>query len=438
MQQDERLCATVIDLTHDGRGVADIDGQRVFVAGTLPGEEVYLKPRKRRRKFQEAELLSIERPARDRVEPACPFFGRCGGCALQHMSYEAQVRFKQHLVEEAFKRIGGVIPDCWLEPVTGPQWGYRRRARLSVRFVEGKGRVLVGFRERATTYITDMDHCAVLVEPIGGLIGELGELIGASSSPKRIPQVEIAIGDDAGAVVVRILEQPTERDNEAFAAFGRRHELDVYFQTAGPGSIQAVDPPGRALFYELKQFGLRLEFSPTDFVQVNAEINARMVADAVEHAALGSTDRVLDLYCGLGNFSLPFALQAGEVLGIEGEAGLVARAVHNAAINAVGNARFLTADLSQSEWTFLRENWDVVVLDPPRTGAEAAVAEMKNVSPRRIVYVSCHPATLARDAKVLCESKAYRLSSARVFDMFPNTHHVEVMAVFDRRGKTAR
>jgi 23S rRNA (uracil1939-C5)-methyltransferase len=435
MQTSATFTAKITDLTHDAKGVADLDGQRLFVADALPGEEVLLTPRKRRRKYQEAELLSIAAPAASRVTPGCEYFGRCGGCSVQHMSYVAQVEFKQNVVAQSFARIGSTAPANWLEPETGPQWGYRRRARLGVRFVDGKGRALVGFRERATSYITDMDHCPVLVPPVGRALGDLAEVVGAMSNPRRIPQIEVAIGDAAGAIVVRMLEQPSANDERLLETFGHRYDLDVHVQTAGPGSVRAIGGPARKLFYSLEQFGIRLEFLPTDFIQVNAAVNEKMVAEAIERAELGSSDRVLDLYCGLGNFSLPLARRCGELLGIEGDAGLVARAARNAELNGLPNARFMAADLTHSEWRFLRDAWDVVVLDPPRTGAEAAVAQMAAMSPRRVIYVSCHPATLARDAKELCRTQGYELTYARVFDMFPNTHHVEVMAVFDRSGR---
>ncbi len=422
--------AEIVDLTHDGQGVADVEGRRVFVAGTLPSERVVIAPRRARRRFQEAELLRIVAPAADRVEPPCEYFGRCGGCALQHLAYDAQVRFKQRAVAEAFARIGGVEPARWLAPITGPEWRYRRRARLGVKFVEAKGRVLVGFRERAAPYITDMAHCPVLVEPMGSLIGELAEEIAQTSVARRLPQVETAVGDGAAAIVLRVLDAPRAEDRTRFEGFGARHDVDVYLQSGGPGTVAPLRPPARALDYRLEDFDVTLAFAPTDFIQINAAVNAQMVAAAIELAEPAPGDRVLDLYCGLGNFSLPFARSAGEVLGVEGEAGLVARAVRNAAANGIDNARFLAADLAEEGWPFYRERWDLVVLDPPRTGAAAPAAQIARLKPRRVVYVSCHPATLARDAKVLVAA-GYELAAARVLDMFPHTHHVEAMALFE-------
>jgi 23S rRNA (uracil1939-C5)-methyltransferase len=426
------LTARVVDLTHDGEGVVDVGGRRVFVPGALPGELAEIALGRRRRKLQEAELVRVIEPSPARVAPECEYFGRCGGCALQHLAHGSQVEFKRQVVAQALARIARIEPEEWLPAFAGRPWGYRRRARLGVKYVPGKERVLVGFRERAAPYITDMARCPVLSPPLDGLLGPLAELIAGTSVRQRLPQIEAAVGDDASALVLRVLDAPSAADVEAFAAFGARHGIDMYLQPGGPGTAAPIGA-ARPLRYTLAQFGLTLEFLPTDFVQVNAEANAELVATAVRLADLGPADSVLDLYCGLGNFSLPFAQRARELLGVEGDAGLVARAVRNAAANGVANARFVTADLAQPDWSFFREARDVVVLDPPRTGAEAAVAAMARIAPRRIVYVSCHPATLARDAQVLVASLGFRLRAVRVFDMFPHTHHVEALALFERR-----
>ncbi|HEX7236758.1 MAG TPA: 23S rRNA (uracil(1939)-C(5))-methyltransferase RlmD [Gammaproteobacteria bacterium] len=425
------VTATIVDVTHDGVGVADLDGKRVFVADALPGERVEIALRKRRRKMQEAELIRVLEPSRSRVAPECEYFGRCGGCALQHLAHAAQVPLKQQLVAAVLKRIGNVEPREWLPAAVSAPWHYRRRARLGVKYVAGKNRVLVGFRVRAGPFITDMRHCRVLMPPLDGLLGELAELIEKSSVRERLPQIEAAVADDAVALVLRVLEEPPAADVEAFRAFGAKHDIDLYWQRGGPGTIAPLDR-ARPLTYKLSELGLTFEFLPTDFVQVNAGINAELVATAVRLADVQPTDRVLDLYCGLGNFSLPLAQRAASLLGVEGDAGLVARAVRNASLNGIGNARFVTADLMAPGWGFYRERWDVVVLDPPRTGAEAPVAELDSSGVRRLVYVSCHPATLARDARVLVEKHGFTLHTARVFDMFPHTHHVEALALFTR------
>jgi 23S rRNA (uracil1939-C5)-methyltransferase len=423
--------AAIVDLTHDGVGVADVDGRKVFVADALPGERVEIVLRKRRRGVQQADVVRVLTPSPERVRPVCEYFGRCGGCALQHLAHPAQVSFKQRVVAETLKRIGRVEPREWLPPAVSAPWHYRRRARLGVKYVAAKDRVLVGFRERAGPYITDMRGCVVLMPPVDGLLGELADLIGQSSLKAQLPQIEAAVGDDAVALVFRVLADPSAADSAAFRAFGARHDVDLYWQRGGPGTVVPLDR-ARPLKFTLPELDLTYEFLPTDFVQVNAGINAELVATALRLADVEEADRVLDLYCGLGNFSLPLARRAAALLGVEGDAGLVARALRNAERNGITNARFVTADLTASDWGFYREQWDVVLLDPPRTGAEAPVAELGATRARRVVYVSCHPATLARDAHVLVERHGFELRAARVFDMFPHTHHVEALALFAR------
>ena len=430
MAADEPVVATIVDLTHDGIGVAELGGRRVFVADALPGERVEVALRKRRRKLQEADLLRVLDAAPTRTAPACEYFGRCGGCALQHLEHGAQVAFKEGVVRETLKRIGRVEPSLWLPAVVGEPWHYRRRARLGVRYVPGKDRVLVGFRERGGHYITDMRRCPVLMPPIDGLLGELAELIARSSVKEHLPQIEAAVADEASALVLRVLAAPSAADEQAFREFGARHDIDMYLQPGGPGTVAPLGP-ARPLRYRLPELGMTLEFLPTDFVQVNARVNAELVATAVGLADVQATDRVLDLYCGLGNFSLPLAQRAQELLGVEGDAGLVARAARNATLNGIGNARFATADLTNADWGFYRERWDVVVLDPPRMGAAEAISGLHRSMPRRVVYVSCHPATLARDAATLV-GQGFTLRTARVFDMFPHTHHIEALALFER------
>lgn len=423
----------IVGLTHEGHGIAALDGERVFVPGALPGERALLSLERRRRRKRRVNLVEVLATAADRVEPPCEYFGRCGGCAVQHLSYEAQIRFKETVVRDAFERIAGLEASEWLVPLTDRQWHYRRRARLGVRYVDGKGRVLVGFKERATRYVTDMSTCRVLVEPMDRLPGELSRTVAQTSLTRQLPQAEVAVGDDARAVVLRVLAEPTSDDLARFAALGRDLSVDIYLQTGGPGTVRPLEPDtAGTLSYKLEAFDVDLEFAPTDFIQVNAAINAAIVRQVIDRLEIASTDRVLDLYCGLGNFSLPLARHAGEVVGVEGEGGLVARAAHNARRNDISNAKFVTADLHQADWPFLRERWDLVVLDPPRSGAQEAVKLMRKMGPRRVVYVSCHPATLARDALELTANQGYRLAAAGIADMFPHTHHVEAFAVFDR------
>jgi 23S rRNA (uracil1939-C5)-methyltransferase len=429
---EESVTADIFDLSHDGRGVGEVSGRKIFVAGALPTERVLLKTRKRRRRQPDIELIEIIEPAAARVEPPCPYFGTCVGCALQHLDYAAQVEFKRRVVAEALGRIGNVEARHFEPTLTGSQWHYRRRARLGVKYVEGKGRVLVGFRERSAPFLTNMLTCRILVQPMDRLPEVLSTVLADSALKQRIPQAEIAAGDDSAAVVLRVLDRPGADDIDRFRTLGRELGVDIYIQTGGPDTVKAIDDSPRQLAYTLQPDGIRIEFEPGDFIQINAEINQAMVTAALESAALESTDRVLDLYCGLGNFSLPIAKRVGEVLGVEGAAPLVARAVGNATRNGIGNARFVAADLEQTDWPFFKQRWDVVFLDPARAGAEAAVAAMQTMRPRRVVYISCHPGTLARDAGELVHRHGYELTSVRALDMFPHTHHVEAIAVFDR------
>jgi len=429
---DELLTADVIDLAHDGRGVADLGGRRIFVAGALPGERVVLRAERKHRRVREAELVEILEPSKARVEAPCPYFGVCGGCDLQHLDYARQLEFKQRTLAEQLSRIGEVVPGEWLPTLTGPEWHYRRRARIGIKYVTAKERVLVGFRERASPYVTDMAHCRVLVEPFDRLPQALGEIVQASPLRQRIPQAEIAAGDAGGAIVLRVLEPPGADDRARLLELGQSLGVDIYLQPAGPDSVTPIGPDPQPLYYRLDAHDVRIDFEPGDFIQINARVNAAMVDAVIEAAAPGKADRVLDLYCGLGNFSLPLARRAASVLGVEGLGALVVRAARNAARNGIDNARFVTADLEGGEWPFFREAWDLVVLDPARAGAASAMAAMPRMRPRRVVYVSCHPGTLARDAGALVREHGYRLTSARVLDMFPHTHHVEAITVFDR------
>lgn len=432
-RESVEIQTAIVGMTHDGHGIASLDGERVFVPGVLPGERATVSLQRRRRRYREADLVEILETAAERVEPPCPYFGRCGGCAVQHLDYGAQVEFKERIVRDALERIAGLEAPQWLGPLTGAQWHYRRRARLGVRFVDAKRRVLVGFKERSSRFVTDMETCPVLVEPLDRLPGVLSESIGETTLARQLPQVELAAGDRARAMVLRLLAEPTAVDLAIFEALGSDWDIDVYVQRGGPGTVRYLGrDDARTLSYRLDAFDIDIVFAPTDFVQVNGAVNAAMVSRVVEHLELDRSERVLDLYCGLGNFSLPMARQAAHVLGVEGDGGLVARAIRNATLNRIANAEFQTADLGKPDWRFLREPWDVVVLDPPRSGAEAVVKQMRLMKPRRIAYVSCHPATLARDARALTKDGRYRLVTAGIADMFPHTHHVETVAVFDR------
>jgi 23S rRNA (uracil1939-C5)-methyltransferase len=437
----------IIDaLTHDGRGIAAIEGKKVFVAGALPGEQVRVVRHKIRRGHDEADLLEVLVPSQERVVPRCEAFGVCGGCALQHVDTADQRAIKQKSLEDSLERIGGVCPDRWLKPIfdaTGEgSWQYRRRARLAVRDVSAKGRVLVGFRERGAALVTDMHRCEVLAPPLGGLIDPLSDLIGRLTIKARLPQVELAVGDNAVELVFRVLDPPTSGDRDSLRRFGEEHGIRISLQPGGIDSVMPLDPdtPRESLHYDLPDFDVRVRFEPTDFVQVNGPVNRQMVAAAVELLQLRQDDRVLDLFCGIGNFSLPLARRSGYVLGIEGETAQVVRAVQNAGLNGITNCEFRVSDLAAVDGSesWIRQSWNKVLLDPPRTGAEAVIGKLAKTGAERIVYVSCHPATLARDAGALVWKQGYRLEAAGIIDMFPHTAHVEAIALFSAGGKGRR
>lgn len=430
--------AAITAVTHDGRGIAAVDGKKVFVAGALAGEQVRFQRRKRRRNYDEAELLEVLEASPERVTPRCAVFGTCGGCSLQHQSQETQRRIKSDALRDALERIGRVAPASWLPPLFDERndggWHYRRRARLAVKDVANKGRVLVGFREKHAPYVTDMHRCEVLAHPVATLLDPLSDMIAGLSVRARLPQIEVAVGDAQTRLVFRVLDEPDAVDRERLAAFAREHDVTVALQPGGLDSVVDLYPEQpEPLSYRLPEFDIELRFEATDFVQINAEVNRRMVAQAIELLAPRDDERVLDLFCGIGNFSLPLARRSGEVLGIEGEEHQVRRARDNARLNGIDNATFLAADLSTIDGTeaWLKQSWHGLLLDPARTGALEVVQRIDRIAPRRIVYVSCHPGTLARDAGVLCE-RGYRLEAAGIMDMFPHTAHVESMAVFEK------
>ena len=432
----EAETARIESVTHDGKGIAAVSGKKVFVAGALEGEEVSFRRRKRRRNFDEAELLEVLSASPRRIEPRCAVFELCGGCSLQHIGDAEQRQIKQQALQDALERIGKVTPDRWLEPIFDSSWNYRRRARLAVKDVAGKGRVLVGFRERHAPFITDMHRCEVLASPIDALLDDLSALIGSLSLRSRLPQVEVAIAENATSLVFRVLDPPTDNDLESFKAFGAQHELRIYLQSGGPDTISLLQPEGPLppLCYTLPDFDVIIEFEATDFVQVNASVNRKMIATALELLNPGPDDRILDLFCGIGNFSLPLARQCRHVLGVEGEQSLVRRAKNNAGRNGIGNCDFRTADLGKIDGTefWLADDWSGLLLDPARSGAMEVVRHIGRIDPSRIVYVSCHPATLARDLNMLVTEQGFRLEAAGIIDMFPHTGHVESIAVLSK------
>ena len=427
--------ADVESLDHEGRGVAHVGGKAVFIDGALPGETVSFQRIRRQRRYDEASVVEVLRASPDRVEPRCRHYGVCGGCSLQHLDHAAQLTAKGRVVAEALDRIGGVAPDAWLPPLTGPAWSYRRRARVGSKFVDKKGKVLVGFRERGSPLLADLEVCEVLASPAGYLITPLAELIGALDIKRRVAQVEVAVADNLTALVLRVLEDPTPADLAKMRDFEMRHGLALYLQRGGLDTVVALTQPGVALRYDLPGLPAGIEFAPTDFVQVNGELNRRMVVQAISLLGPRQGDRALDLFCGLGNFSLPLAQKVSEVTAVEGDAALVVRARANAARNGISNAVFHAADLTAvgacDSWT--RGAYDLVLLDPPRAGAREVLPVAVASRPRRVVYVSCHPGSFARDAGILVQQLGYRLASAGIMDMFPHTSHVESIALFEPR-----
>ncbi len=428
---------TIDSLSHDGRGVARIDGKVVFVDGALPGETVRMTRMRARRSHDEARVDEVLEAADARVEPRCPHFGVCGGCILQHLAPSEQLAHKQSHLLESLARIGSVQPETVFDPVTGPVWAYRRRARLAVKDVPGKGRVLVGFRERFKPYVTVTERCDVLAEPVGALIEPLATLVGALSIRRELPQIEVAVTADVTALVLRVLGTPNADDLERLRAFERDHDVRLYLQPGGLKTVRPLNPENDApLGYPLSDTGLEMRFEPTDFVQVNGAVNDALIDRVCELMAADADDRILELFCGLGNFTLPLALQAGRVVAVEGDPALVARARLNARLNDIDNVDWHTADLFDdidgAAW--LDGQYTKMLLDPPRSGAGSVVTRCRDLGVRRIVYVSCHPATLARDAGTLCGSQGYRLVAAGVADMFPHTAHVESIALFEADG----
>ena len=426
--------AEIIDLAHDGRGVARVEGKTVFIDDALPGERVEWVRIKRGRNFDEGRLQRVVEAAADRVEPRCAHFGMCGGCVLQHLAPGRQLEFKQDQLHEALTRIGKVTPEQVLPPLHANVWNYRRRARLAARWVPKKERTVVGFRERNTSFIADVKRCEVLQPPVDSLIEPLSQLLTALSVRNRVPQIEVAVADNAVALVVRVLEQLTAADRELLLQFERDHRVHIYVQ---PGGYDTVAPLTEAaqLEYRLPQFDVTVRFDPIDFVQVNGELNAQMVARAVELLAPAAGERVLDLFCGLGNFSLPLARSGAHVVGVEGDAGLVARARANAVLNGIDNVEFVSADLAQpsaGDAAWARRSYDKVLLDPPRAGALAVLPVVARCGAKEMLYISCHPGSLARDAGILVHEHGFKLRAAGVMDMFPHTAHVESAALFTR------
>jgi 23S rRNA (uracil1939-C5)-methyltransferase len=435
-KRDELAEADVVDLAHDGRGIARASGKAVFIQGALPGERVRYRVTKRRRQLDEAFLVEVLTPSPDRTEPKCAHFGVCGGCSLQHLAPAAQLAAKERQLLDNLERIGGVRSPRVFEPITGSGFAYRRRARLGVKYVHKKGRVLAGFRERDKPYLADLKRCEILIERFATLPADLAALVETLSVRERVPQVEVAAGDERAALTFRVMQTPDAEDLSKLAAFGLRLDVDIYLQSGGPDTVRPLEAAAgeqpAPLRYAVDGGRIVLEFGPSDFIQVNREVNLAMVEAAVGHLDPRPQDSVLDLFCGLGNFTLALGRRSGGVLGVEGDANLVARARANASANGIA-AEFAVDDLFEpgrcGPWA--ERAYDLVLLDPPRAGALAIMERMPQWGPRRVVYISCHPGSLARDTAVLV-AQGFKLSGAGVLDMFPHTTHVESIAVFEK------
>lgn len=431
--------ATIESLDHEGRGVARVEGKAVFIEGALPGESVEYSVQRQRPRYEVGQLTRVLRASAQRVVPRCPHFGICGGCSMQHLDAHAQTAIKQRVLEDALWHVGKVRPDVIYPTISGPAWGYRQRARLAVRKVPSKGGVRVGFHERRSSYVADITSCAVLPPNLSAMLPAMRELVGRLSIADRLPQIEIAVGEMTTVLVFRNLQALIAADEAQLARFADTWKVQVWLQPGGPDSIYRLHPvDAPELSYSLPEFGVTLSYRATDFTQVNLAVNRILIRRSLQLLDPQPGERVADLFCGLGNFSLPIARCGADVIGIEGSAALVARAAENASRNALGHrTEFHAVDLFDATEDSMAAlgPLDKLLIDPPREGAVAVVKALGGrQSPRRIVYVSCNPATLARDAAVLVHEKGYRLIGAGIANMFPQTSHVESIAMFEKAG----
>lgn len=428
--------ALIESLDHDGQGVAHADGKVLFIEGALPGERVEYSSYRRKASFEKAQTLRVLKASSLRVAPRCPHYGVCGGCSMQHLDSVAQTAIKQRVLEDAFWHLGRLRPEVVYPPITGPAWGYRYRARLSVRLVQKKGGVLVGFHERRSSYVVDMRQCEVLPPHVSALIPHLRDMISAMSIPDRLPQIEVSLGDAQTALVFRHLEDLTEADEALLRAFADTHKVSIYLQPQGPETVYLFYPQDAGpLYYSLPEFGVKLQFRPIDFTQVNHGINRMLLRRALYLLDPQPGERIADMFCGLGNFTLPIARSGATVVGIEGAKSLVERALENATLNGLADrTEFAVSNLFDATEKSVAAlgHFDRMLIDPPREGADELVRALGPNAPKRIVYVSCNPATLARDAAILVHEKGYVLKGAGIANMFPQTSHVESIALFER------
>ena len=435
---EEPVEVEVTAMSNEGRGIAHVDDRTVFIDQALVGERVLFKYSRLTKNIAEGRTVEVLQGSELRVEPKCEAFKMCGGCSLQHMSSDTQIELKQAMLMDQLKHLE-VEPVETIAPLLGPEYGYRHKARLGVRYVHKKEKVLVGFRERNSSFITETERCEVLHPSVGGIINELAECINLLEEKRTIPQIEVAIGDNQTVLVFRHLEALTESDRKILTDFCETHSLVAYLQAGKPDDLELLYPAqAEPLYYQLPvdDVELKIEFQPSDFTQVNPEINKRMVANAIDYLELENTDVVLDLFSGLGNFSLAMAGRCRQVTGVEGSLVMVKKARDNAKLNNITNTEFIYADLYNEEVLaapWLKQKYDKILLDPPRSGALAILPMLKKMQAKVIVYVSCHPATLARDAAVIVKELGYTLSKAGIMNMFPHTGHVESIAVFVKK-----
>lgn len=439
LAQENETSLEITALTHEGRGLAHHRNKPAFITAALPGETVTVKNLRRNKGQYEGFAEQVMEPHPDRISPKCPHFTQCGGCSLQHLPVAAQLKLKQDTFLSQLTHIGKLQPDTLLAPLTGPEWQYRHKARLGVKFVHNKNKVCIGFRERNGRYVNDSQGCEILAESLSKQLPALAALVQQLSCYQQVPQFEVAAGDQHAAVIMRHLQPLTAEDKQHCIDFAEDQQLHFYSQAKGPSSIQRLWPTdsliANRLHYQLDDFQLTMAFHPTDFTQINPQLNRRMLKQAIDLLAPNQDQRVLDLFCGLGNFTLPFARHAGSVVGVEVAQAMVDRGYENAHRNGIENVAFYQADLSQA-WAhhpWAKQHYDTVIFDPPRSGALAIVNEIHHLKPQRIGYISCHSATLARDANILVNEKGYRCTHAGIMDMFPHTQHVEAMAIFERK-----
>jgi len=428
--------ATIESLDHEGRGVAHVDGKVIFIEGALPGETVTYVSFKKKPSYEQATATQIAKPSFTRTTPKCAYFGVCGGCSMQHLEADAQVASKQRVLEDNLRHIGKVKAQVVLPAIYGQTWGYRHRARISIRYVHKKSRLFVGFHEKRSSFLVDMDSCETLPPRISALIIPLRELIDQLSIRERLPQIEIALGEQVDALVLRILDPLTAPDEVLLKSFADKHGIQFFLQPEGPDTVHPFYPlDGPALSYSLPEFGITMPFHPTEFTQVNPAINRMLVRRTLALLDPQPGERVADLFCGLGNFTLPIARRGAHVVGIEGSEALARRARSNAERNGLAHlTEFQVANLFETNEESLAKlgRFDKMLIDPPRDGAIEVVKSLGENAPQRIVYVSCSPATLARDADVLVHVKGYELKAAGVVNMFPHTAHVESIALFEK------